>query len=468
MRVHREEIERALGGMRGAQYAEARYHSRLTRRFLMSEGELETATASVNSGVAVRVLAGGAWGFSNTGNTSARSIEEAVREATALAKAVSGSGHGKHVTLAPSKLTVGEFREKANDPVSRHSDEEKIGLVRETEKIARTSASGVKSVSSYYSETTENRTIVNSDGASCSVTTTKPEFVVSTVARESGQTSFASEGLGITGGWRDLFTERPAEEIAKVSARRAVALLSAKQPKGEKAVVVLSPEIVGLLAHEAVGHLVEAEFVISGSIMSHRLGTRVASELVNVSDSGLSEIAPHGAGTILVDDEGVMASETRIIESGILKSYLHNRETASRFDAAPTGNARAFTYSDEPIIRMRNTFFRPGDYSEEEIVSGVKHGYLLKGALNGQADANGEFMFGFQECLLIKGGETVETMRGASVSGNLFETLHSIDAVGREFKYAIGTGYCGKWQPAKVDGGGPFLRCIATVGGGGS
>ena len=56
-------------------------------------------------------------------------------------------------------------------------------------------------------------------------------------------------------------------------------------------------------------------------------------------------------------------------------------------------------------------------------------------------------------------------VRGASISGNAFEVLHSVDMVGNEFQYDIGTGYCGKYQPAKVDGGGPHIRCTAMIGG---
>lgn len=467
MRVHREDLESALGDVKGAEYLEARWHSKVNRRFMVSKGELETATVSENSGIAVRAFKRGAWGFSTTVSSSRRDVREAALKAMAMADAVAVRFSRSSVSLAESKLCVGEFKEKVNDPVSKHSDEEKITLVMDAERIARSSGQSIKSVSSFYGETTETRAIVNTDGASCTVTTQKPEFLVSSVAVEGVQSSFAFEGLGLMGGWKDLFKQRTPEDIAAASANRAATLLHAKQPKGEKTVVVLNSEMVGLLAHEAVGHLVEAEFVVSGSVMSSRLGSHVASELVNVSDSGQSEIVPGAAGTIFVDDEGVKAEETRIIEGGILKSYLHNRETASHFNVAPTGNARAFSYSDEPIIRMRNTFFRPGNFSEEEIVSGVKHGYLLKGGLNGQADANGEFMFGFQECQSIENGETTETLRGASVSGNLFETLLSIDAVGSKFRYAIGTGYCGKWQPAKVDGGGPYIRCVATVGGSG-
>jgi TldD protein len=223
--------------------------------------------------------------------------------------------------------------------------------------------------------------------------------------------------------------------------------------------------MVGLLSHEAIGHTVEADFVLSGSVVKGRIGEKVASELVTLVDSGKSDLADNAAGTIMVDDEGVAAERTAIIENGILKSFLHNRESAMTFGTASTGNARAFQYNDEPLIRMRNTFIEPGSDRLDDMIKETRHGYLVKGARNGQADANGEFMFGAEEAYLIENGEIRELMRGASISGNAFDALLSVDMVGDKFQYDIGTGYCGKYQPAKVDGGGPYVRCTAVIGG---
>jgi TldD protein len=99
------------------------------------------------------------------------------------------------------------------------------------------------------------------------------------------------------------------------------------------------------------------------------------------------------------------------------------------------------------------------------MIKETRHGFLIKGPRNGQADANGEFMFGCQEVYLIEKGEIRSLMMGTSISGNAFDVLRSVDMVGNDFSYDIGTGYCGKSQPAKVDGGGPHIRCTAIVGG---
>jgi TldD protein len=311
----------------------------------------------------------------------------------------------------------------------------------------------------------DHKVIINSDGADIEIHDSKPEFSVTAIARKASQSVTAHEGVGVTGGWDDLFKKNSHVEYARIASARAAKLLDARHVSGKKTTVILDPAMVGLLSHEAIGHTVEADFVLSGSVVKDKIGTKVASDLVTLVDSGRSEIATNAGGTIIVDDEGVVAGRTAIIEKGILKSFLHNRESAMIFGVASTGNARAFQYSDEPLIRMRNTYIEPGDDKLNDMIRETKHGYIVKGARNGQADANGEFMFGAEEVHLIENGEVKELLRGTSISGNAFEVLQSVDMVGNEFQYDIGTGYCGKYQPAKVDGGGPYIRCEAIIGG---
>lgn len=353
---------------------------------------------------------------------------------------------------------------EANGSLSDIDIEQKVQVVREAEKTARKYSNIIKTASSVYREILDHKALVNSDGAEVEIFDSKPEFSVTAIARKGSQSATAHEGVGITGGWNDLFKKSHIEYATAVS-ERAAKLLDAKHVKGEKTTIILDPGMVGLLSHEAIGHTVEADFVLSGSVVKDKIGLKVASELVTLVDSGKSEIVENAGGTILVDDEGVAAERVAVIENGILKSFLHNRESALIFNTTCTGNARAFQYNDEPLIRMRNTFVEPRSDKLDDMIKETKHGYLVKGARNGQADANGEFMFGAEETYLVENGEIKELMRGASISGNAFEALQSVDMVGDRFKYDIGTGYCGKYQPAKVDGGGPYIRCKAVIGG---
>lgn len=464
MQISIEELQKILEKIPAASYAESRYQHRVRNEITVGNGDVEEAKSTRIEGIGFRVLVNGAWGFSSTNSSSKESMLEALNDATKMAK-ISATALKKKAKLAETKLSTGVFRPIINDPLENHSLEEKMILVTRIEKDTRGYFDTVKTATCTFREIIDRKLIVNTDGAAAEIFNSKPEFRITAIGSKNGDRVSASETSGVTGGWKDLFEKRSAEEMAQKAAETAHKLLDAKHPKGERTKVILDPGMVGLIAHEAIGHTVEADFVLSGSIVSKEMGKKIASSLVTLVDSGFSDIVGHAAGTILVDDEGVTASRTEVIKDGILKSYLHNRETASEFGVEPTGNARAFEYSDEPIIRMRNTYIEPGDYELDEMIKEVNHGYLLKGPRSGQADANGEFMFGAQESYLIEKGEVGNLLSGVTVSGRALDVLQTVDALSKDFSYDIGSGYCGKKQLAKVDGGGPYLRCKSLIGG---
>ncbi|HEY4699338.1 MAG TPA: TldD/PmbA family protein [Nitrososphaerales archaeon] len=465
MRISLDELHKVLQSISNVTYAEARYQSRVRNEISVGNGEIEEAKSSRITGVGFRVLVDGSWGFSSSNSLSTDSLMSTFKDAFDMARVSSEAKKKRIKCLAETRLAKGVFRQRINGPLEDHSLDEKIKLVIETEKSTRKHFEAVKHANCVYRELIDHKIIASTDGASAEVFDSKPEFRVTAVSSRNGDMISASETVGVTGGWEDLFQKKSADYMSKKAAETASRLIDAKHPKGERATVILDHGMVGLIAHEAIGHTVEADFVLSGSILAGKIGEKVANSLVTLVDSGLSDIVDGASGTVLVDDEGVPTNSTVVIEKGVLKSYLHNRETAAEFNVQPTGNARAFNYSDEPIIRMRNTYIEPGDYSFDEMVKEVKHGYLLKGPRSGQADANGEFMFGAQEAYIIDNGVVNDLLRGVTITGRALDVLQTVDALGKEFAYDIGAGYCGKGQMAKVDGGGPYLRCSALIGG---
>ncbi len=446
-------------------YTELRYHDRSTQGVRVEQGRVESAHVKRRRGVGVRVLEGGTFGFASTSRTDRDSIRAAIDRARAAARASSPFRRERVPPLAAVDLARGTFVEPGYEELRAKPLEEKVQLVLEMEARVRGASQAVRSASSRYTEIFEDKVIATSDGADVEVRMVRPEFVVGAVAERDGDLQRASESLGVTGDWDCLFRRMPPEAMAEKASRAAVDLLGAGYPEGGRATVILAPAIVGLLAHEAIGHTVEADFVQSGSVAQGKIGQRVASDLVTLVDSGASEYYPGASGTLPVDDEGVPTERTVIIRNGMLESYLHNRESAARFGVAPTGNARAWEFSDEPLIRMRNTYIEPGETTLEEMIASTEDGFLLEGPQGGQADATGEFMFGVQEARRIRKGKLAELVRGVTISGIAFDVLGSVDAVSREFYWDLGSGYCGKVQPAKVDAGGPYLRCQALLGG---
>jgi len=460
----RETLKAAVANAPG--WTELRLHDRRALQIAVRKGEVESAAFRKNCGVGVRVLAHGTWGFSSTDRLTREGIDAAIQEAT-LAAETSSAGRSERIEgLADCELAVGDFKTGDAEETASHTTEEKTSLVVDTERRTRESHSSIRSAMCRYSELVDEKWIVSSDGADAHIEDAKLEFAVSAVAGEGDDMQVGFQGVGVTGGWPELFARWTPERLSEHASKVAVDLLNAPYAPGGSATVVLNPELVGLLAHEAIGHTVEADFVLSGSAAADRMGKQVASELVTLVDSGPAVIGAESAGgVLLVDDEGVPAGRTVVIENGVLRSYLHDRETAAHFGVEPTGNARAWQYDDQPLIRMRNTYLEPGDSPYEELIASVDDGFLLKGAGSGQADANAEFMFGVQEAYEIKKGKMGRLLRGATISGDAFEVLKSVDALSSDFEWAIGNGYCGKGQAAKVDGGGPYVRCKLLVGG---
>jgi len=447
-------------------WTELRLHDRRSLGVMARKGVIESAASRRMRGVGVRVLADGAWGFSATARLDRRGIEDAVVSATASARRSSRAKTNRVERLAECRLAVGDFRTGDSSDAAARSTEEKTALVVDTEERVRHSSPLICSAMCRYTEIMDEKWIVTSDGADAHVEDSKLEFLASAVAERDGEMTIGWKGNGVTGGWSDLFSVWTPERVSEHVARVTVDLLSAPYAPGGKKRVILNPELVALLAHEAIGHTVEADFVLAGSAASGRIGQRVASDLVTLVDTGPASIGPPSAGgVVLVDDEGVPAGKTIIIQNGVLRSYLHDRETAAIFGVEPTGNSRAWSYDDEPMIRMRNTYIEPGADSLSDMIESIEDGLLLQGASSGQADSNAEFMFGVQEAYEIKRGRLGRLMRGASISGDAFEVLSSIDMIGSDFEWAIGSGHCGKGQPAKVDGGGAHARCSVVVGG---
>jgi TldD protein len=458
----RKVLEDVLRGESG--WVELRWHRKSSRGIGVEDGRVASASARHEDGIS------GACGRRR--NLRPFLVERRrygehqggdPRRTRSPRSAAAGRRHMKLPVLPTEGLARGDFGAEGVADIARRPLEEKLAVARDAERAAKAASSAISSANAAYSEIHEAKAIVTSDGASASFELVRPEFRVTAVAMRDGIREVGTRTRGATGGWDCLFRGGSDTALAEAAAKTAVDLLRAPRPEGGRKTIILDPSIVGLLVHEAIGHTVEADFVAAGSVAAGNsgpggLGSRHSLRL------GRSEHQDGAGGTIPVDDEGVLAGRTCIIDRGVLRSYLHDRESAARAGVSPTGNARAFTFEDEPLIRMRNTYIEPGATAFDDIVATTDDGYLLEGPRNGQADATGEFMFGVERAWRIRNGRIVGLEKGVTVSGIAFDTLMSVDAVSREFRWDLGSGYCGKGQLMKVDAGGPYVRCHALLG----
>lgn len=254
------------------------------------------------------------------------------------------------------------------------------------------------------------------------------------------------------------------EDRVKGAAERAIRQLDAKPVKGGQYTVVLDPYLAGVFIHEAFGHLSEADFVYENPRMQEllTLGKPLGIPQLNVIDDAT---LPNLPGTMKYDDEGVPGQRKYLIKDGVLTQRLHSRETAGKMAEAPTGNARAIHASYPPLVRMTNTAIEPGDTPFEEMIKDINEGVYAVRMLGGQT--NGEmFTFAAAEGYMIRDGKIAEPISDVTLSGNVFQTLQDIEAIGDDTLYT--NGGCGKGGQGglPVSVGGPHLRIKNVVVGG--
>jgi len=442
-----------------AQYSEVRAQELKKTLLTIKEGRVEAAKQGIENGVALRVLVNGAWGFSSVGSFNFSDLKLAVSDACKMARAIS-KRMKKPIKLAKTKPIIDTINVEARKNPANTSMEHKIKTALSINQACLGYNKKIRSCTIDYMDLFGNNYFVNNEGANIEQDKLYVWSRITSSAFNSGIFSYGREEIGSTAGY-EIFDEYTPEMIGKTVAKRALSQLISKPVKGGNFPVILGPNVVGVFVHEAFGHLAEADLALSGGILSNRIGKRIASNVVTLYDDGTVEDA---FGSFKYDDEGVPSQKTLLVKDGIVKNLMHNRETAQKFNMDPTGNSRAESFRDEPIIRMRNTYMAPKDHSFEELLEDVTSGYYMKSFRGGQTNIDGTFQVGVQEGYEIVNGEIGDPVRNVSISGNTLKTLLKVDAVGKDFK--LWPGRCGKGQTAFVCDGGPHIRIKEVIVGG--
>jgi TldD protein len=230
--------------------------------------------------------------------------------------------------------------------------------------------------------------------------------------------------------------------------------------------VVLGAGWPGILLHEAIGHGLEGDFNRKKtSAFAGLLGQRIAAPGVTVVDDGT---IPDRRGSLTVDDEGTPSARNVLIEDGILRGYLQDRQNARLMGVAPTGNGRRQSFAHIPMPRMTNTIMLNGVHEPGEIFASVKRGLYAKNFGGGQVDiVSGKFVFSASEAYLINDGKLGAPVKGATLIGNGPDALTKVAMVGNDMALDPGIGTCGKQgQGVPVGVGQPTLKMTGlTIGG---
>jgi len=445
----------------GVEYADVRAEQIYSTAIRLTNDRFEQAVSGVDQGLGIRVLYKGAWGFSSTSSLEIKDIQAVVKTSFKIAKATS-KGVKEKAKIRSVKPVKDHVKVKTRQPLTEVGIDKKMKKVLGFSKTTRDYSPKIVSANLVYEDASGQKVIASSDGAKILTDISRVYVGVIPVAKQAQKLTSARERMGKIGGF-ELFSEVNGDEIMEKAAERAVNLLKAKPAPSGRFTVIADPRLAGTFAHEAVGHACEADLVIAGeSILAGKIGKVVGSKLVSIFDD--STLAG-GWGSQKYDDEGVATKKRLLMERGVLKGYITNKEAAAKLKLEPNGGARAENFSYPPIVRMSNTYIARGDHSFEELLEDIDYGVYLKATRGGQVDpAKGTFQFNAQEAYLIEKGKLTTPLLDVSLSGLTLETLHNIDAVGNDFELNIG--FCGKGQTVPVGDASPHIRIKnALVGG---
>ena len=444
-------------------YTELRLHTNHTKTVQMIGGNVVTNSASSRGGVAARTYDDGAFGFASFPSMSDDAIPGALKSAGANAALLQRRVPMGKGDLPTGVIGQGTFDYRSGKPAL--TDREQLEVMRAIDHYMRTTYPDLANIDVNLNFLAMEKGLATSAGA---LTYSYIPRTIVMVRISYMADDGAVEVYDGFGGFGD-----PQEHLTDVSGffadlddlyaklRDKAAGVYAKPGEHD---VVMDSRLAGILAHEAIGHTCEADLVLGGSVAGDHVGDLVASEKVTLVD--YAERGPDGNGGIAihVDDEGVQCRDVTIIDQGVLKTFLHNKETAREMNAEPTGNARAYAFDDEPLVRMRNTAIAPGNDTLEEMIGAVDHGYYLMRPTNGQADSTSEFMFGVGMGYEIEDGKITRAIRDTTISGVAFDMLKTVTHVSDDLTWGKG-GMCGKKQLIPVGMGGPAIKCRITIGG---
>lgn len=417
--------------------------------------ELDNITSNTSVGGNVRAQFNGGWGFVSFDQI------EGIKERAAMAVEQARLVGGKGKTLASVEPVVSITGARLiKDPASI-SLAAKKRLLDEYNDIIYTTP-GIQTSTIGYTDARRTKIFASSEGSFIQQSRVDVMLRLNAIARKDSEVQQFNISLG---GLGDYSVVENLQQQVKETAEKAVALLSAPRVKGGKYPVVLDPVLAGVFVHEAFGHLSESDFIYENERLREImvLGRQFGGKHLNIVDDASH---PGLRGSYAYDDEGTPGRKVFLIKEGILTGRLHSRETAARMGEQPTGNARAINYHFPPIVRMSNTYIEPGTASFSDLISDIKEG-IYAGNWYGGTTSMEMFTFSAGEAHMIRHGKIAELVRPVVLTGNVFETLKNIDAIGNDLDMNQGGG-CGKGgqSPLPVSNGSPHIRINNCLVGG--
>ena len=421
---------------RGANQAEAYFSESNQLRVLYEKSQLKIGERKRDSGVGIRVAlkndSGFSTGFFYTNELTRKAVDEAIRNALDIAKARKADPDFKSFQERKKLKNVEKIYDKR---IHGLDPQQVIDLVKNQIEVALQhrnieTTSGFTMVGEYQTY------ITNSLGIYGGFKTTNFYSYCFALAKDEGS-------LG--SGWDEyancFYDEERALESSGNAAQLAVEQLNPIRMKGGKMCLIIPPSALMQLMINLIVQMLRADKVQKQqSALAGKIGQQIGSEVLTMVDDGQ---APCAVGSKIFDDEGCPTQRTMIMEKGVLKSYLHNTYTAHKDDIKSTGNShRALTfnpvpkYTLEPQVGPTNIILKPGTSNKESLIAEVKNGLIMNGFIGAHTAniASGDFSMALDCPFKIEKGEKSHPIKEVMISGNIFDLLKNVEAVGNDVK----------------------------------
>jgi TldD protein len=452
-----------LGRAAGADFVEFFLERNNYLSCLAEDNAITSISPNLSIGAGVRVFRGKADCYVSTNDLSFPGLKAALEKGLAIL-GLTLPGPNAFVPEINLELLrdYGVAREKEQWLTHCSSMQEMSEILLAANDRLQTKASHVQSRRASYFRDWQEVLVAASDGTFARDIRLNQSVGYSLLCADGAHRSSISKRAGNAGDPAFLRLwdyDIDAEEVAESSGQ----MLYADYVESGTYPIIMANQFGGVIFHEACGHLLETTQIERKTTpFIDKKGEKIAHESLTAWDEGLT---PNAFGTIDMDDEGMPAQRTLLIENGVLKNFLSDRAGSIRTGHPRTGSGRRQSYAYAAASRMRNTYIAPGDYTLEELFASVDKGIYCKKMGGGSVGPTGEFNFGVSEAYLIEQGKITKPLKGATLIGEAKEIMNKISMCSQDL--GLAAGFCGSVSGSiYVTVGQPHIKVDAiTVGG---
>jgi TldD protein len=408
-----------------------------------------------SAGIGVRVLVDGSWGFASAPLTDATVPARTAERAIAVARA--GAGAGPPAALPPRPPASGRYQtDVRQDPFAVPAAERDALLAAAISAAAATAR--VASAQAGVNAKRQHRHFASTEGSlqhQHLIEAGGGLVVIAADGDEVQRRSYPNSFHGNTGGagWEYVLGLDLAGNAARVG-EEAVALLSAPPAPAGISDLVIGAQQVSLQIHESAGHALELDrilgdernfagtsFIQPGDVGTLRYGSPAVSITSDPTVAGTR-------GSFGFDDEGTPARRVGLIQQGIIRHALSNRDAAARAGLEVTGAARADGWAYLPVCFSTHVFLEPGAGSLDELLDRLGDGYYLEDNRSWSIDNRRlNFQFGTEVAYEVRRGRKGRLLRNFSYGGITPRFWNSVEAVAGPGEFRTFGYPCGKGEP---------------------